>query len=452
MAELYGLTTRVSSVVWSRPVKQLLLIAYYFPPVAGGGVARALSFARHLPAHGWEVSVVAADPASAPLRDESRADTSGFHVTRVPTPPLFSRGRQAVIGRGSARPSGLYRAARALSGWILIPDSFAPWRKPATAAAAALLESGRYDALMTTSPPDTVHTVGLDLASGYSIPWVADFRDPWVALSYRRPPSAWHDARQRKMRQAVLEGADMILATTGALADQLRNLLPPGSATPVHHLPNGWEDDAQVDQLLVPRSGGLLEIVYTGTLWDVPGARTCLTGLARALGESGPGLTGSGLRIRIVGPHETGEIDLVRRLGLTEVVRFEGQVPYAESRARQSRADVLLLLQVHGKGFEVAIPGKLYEYVASGRPILAFLGPGEAAELVRQTGGWVVGPDDVDGAARAFSRLMKGERPGGDSESRRALADGYRRERIAGRLSKLLDALVEERGAPEGRA
>jgi glycosyltransferase involved in cell wall biosynthesis len=244
----------------------------------------------------------------------------------------------------------------------------------------------------------------------------------------------------------------MILATTGALADQLRGLLPANSATPVHHLPNGWEDDAPPVPVPSPTGDDLLEIIYTGTLWDVPGARTCLTGLVRAMRDPARAANHSGIRVRIVGPHESAEVELVRSLGLTGVVSFEGQVPYAESRARQLQADVLLLLQVHGEGFEVAIPGKLYEYVASGRPILAFLGPGEAADLVRQSGGWVVDPDDTDGAARSFTRLMTGERPGGESGPRQALADSFRRERIAGRLSELLDALVEGRGATEGGA
>jgi glycosyltransferase involved in cell wall biosynthesis len=432
-----------------RAVKRLLLIAYYFPPAAGGGVARALSFARHLPRHGWEVTVVAADPASAPLRDGSRGEVAGLDVHRVSVPALFSRSRRAVTGGGGARPSGLYRFTRSLANWFLVPDSFAPWRKPAAAEARRLLASGHYHAVLTTSPPDTVQTVGLDLASGLPIPWIADFRDPWVSLSYRKPPTAWHAARQEALRRAVLERADMILATTGALADHLRDLLPERSLTPVHHLSNGWEDDFTPQSAPAPPGSGLPEAVYTGTLWDVPAAHTCLEGLARSLRamKAGPGV---GLRVRIVGPHESTEVELVRGLGLGESVIFEGQVPYAEARAWQARADVLLLLQVHGEGYEVAIPGKLYEYIASGRPILAFLGPGEAADLVRRSGGWVVDPDDAGAAEAAFSRLLAGERPGGDSEARRELAGRYRRDRIAARLAAHLDTLASGRDTAEG--
>ena len=107
-------------------VKRLLLVSYFFPPAAGGGVARALSFARHLPRHGWQVSVICADPAAAPLRDASRDARlpEGTEVLPVAMPPGWARGRRAVAGEGSgARPGVLYRAARALAAWGLVPDS-----------------------------------------------------------------------------------------------------------------------------------------------------------------------------------------------------------------------------------------------------------------------------------------------------------------------------------------
>jgi glycosyltransferase involved in cell wall biosynthesis len=417
-------------------------------------VARALSFARHLPAHGWKVTVVAADPASAPLRDESRADAlpPEVEVHRVATPALFTRGRQAVIGPGSTRPTGLYRWAREMASWVLIPDSFAPWRKGAAAEAERLLAAGDFDAVLTTSPPDTVHLVGLDAVIDRSIPWVVDFRDPWIGISYKRPPTAWHASRQKNMRRSVLERADMILATTERLVESLRSLLPEGHKTLVHHLPNGWEDDVDPAEHRAQLDDGLLEIVYTGTLWDVPATRTCFTGLAHALGARDGGDGQTRLRVRIVGPHESREVGEVRQLGLGKIVQFDGQVPYAEARAAQSAADVLLLLQVHGEGFDVAVPGKLYEYVASAKPILAFLAAGEAADLVRESGGWVVDPDDVVGAAEAFASLLAGERPGGDSHTRRALADGYRRDRLVGRLAGFLDTLISGKPATKERA
>ena len=157
------------------------------------------------------------------------------------------------------------------------------------------------------------------------------------------------------------------------------------------------------------------------------------------------------LALDIIGPHESGEKELTERLGISNEVRFHGQVSYQESRKHQREADVLLLLQVHGAGYDVAVPGKLYEYLASGRPILAFLKAGEAADLVRRSGGWVVDPEDMAAAQAAFTRLLSGERPAAVSEERTKLAGMYRRDRIAEHLSDVLSALLEQTQKSSGK-
>lgn len=440
-------------------MKRLLLVSYFFPPASGGGVARALSFARYLPLHGWQVTVLCAESESVPLSDPSRETRlpEGVEVIRVPMPPGLARGRRAVVGGSGGRPSGLFAAARSLSRWLLVPDSYAPWRAAAVREAKARIQRGGIAAVLTTSPPDTAHLVGLGLERPGGPPWIADFRDPWIGLAYRRPPTPLHAARQRRMRDAVLARASLVLATTRASCEDIRERLSPESRSKVHHLPNGWEADVTLSPAREEGSpaggadGEPLRVVYTGTLWGVPATRTCFVGLARALAASPA--SGRALEVVIAGPHETRERKLASDLGLSRSVRFLGQVPYAESRSLQAAAGVLLLLQVHGSGYEAAIPGKLYEYVASGRPILAFLPREcEAADLVRACGGWVVAPEDERGAEEAFARLLGGERPGGDSPERLSIADAHRRDRLAVRLAELLDALVTRpAGAASGR-
>jgi glycosyltransferase involved in cell wall biosynthesis len=399
-------------------------------------VARPLSFARYLPALGWQVTVLCADHGSAPLADTSRnlALPQGVEVIRVPMPEGAARGRRAVIGGKPGRPSGLYRAARGAASWIWVPDSFAPWAPVATMYAKERLEKGGVNAILTTSPPDTVHLVGLGLTS--RLPWVADFRDPWIGLTYKRPPTPIHAWRQRKLRDQVLTRADLVLATTQASAAHLSKVAPSGK--PVAVLPNGWDPDIENTKTAPAEHGRRLRLVYTGTLWDVPAARLFFTALARALAAANT----RAIEVDIVGPYETEEKNLAQKLGLGDVVRFVGQVSYEESRRRQMEADVLLVLQVHGPGYDLAIPGKLYEYLASTRPILAFLPAGEGADLVTKAGGWVAVPDDEAAMEQALTRLVRGERPHGDSSARQMLAYEHRRDRIAERLAHLLDGLA----------
>jgi len=417
-------------------VKRLLLVCYYFPPAAGGGVARPLSFARYLPALGWQVTVVCADDRSAPLADSTRdlKLPQGVEVIRVPMPESAARGRRAVIGGKPGRPSGMYRAARGIASWIWVPDSFAPWAPVATMYAKQRLERGGVNAILTTSPPDSVHVVGLGLTT--ALPWVVDFRDPWIGLTYKRPPTPFHAWRQRKLRDAVLRRADLVLATTQASAAHLSKVAPSGKRVTV--LPNGWDPDFTEGAAHAGEPGRRLRVVYTGTLWDVPAARSFFAALAHAAAATGS----RALEVDIVGPYETQEKDLVHKLGLGDLVRFVGQVGYEESRRRQAEADVLLVLQVHGPGYDLAIPGKLYEYLASPRPILALLPPGEGADLVTRAGGWVVAPEDERGMEQVLTRLLRGERPHGESPARQMIAYEHRRDRIAERLAHLLDEVA----------
>jgi glycosyltransferase involved in cell wall biosynthesis len=305
--------------------------------------------------------------------------------------------------------------------------------------------------VLSSSPPDTVHLAALDALTGRGLPWVADFRDPWIGLAYKKPPSSWHAIRQRELRDSVLRRANLVLATTEALAEDLRKQLPDGARARVETISNGWEDDVQLTPTEPLAGEDRVRIVYTGTLWDVPATRICLQAMAAALEEQKRESDHAGLALDLIGPYESGEKELTERLGISNEVRFYGQVPYRESRKRQREADVLLLLQVHGAGYEVAVPGKLYEYLASGRPILAFLRAGEAADLVRGSGGWVVDPEDMAGARSAFARLLSGERPAADSVERRKLARLYRRDRIAEQLSAVLSALLDETRQSSGK-
>lgn len=423
---------RLAPASYRAAVKRLLLVCYYFPPAAGGGVARALSFARYLPPLGWQVTVLCADHASAPLEDPSRRVElpQGVEVIRVPMPESAARSRRAVIGGKGGRPSGMYRAARNLSSWIWVPDSFAPWAPIATMYAKERLERGGVNAILSTSPPDTVHLVGLGLTT--ALPWIVDFRDPWIGLTYKRPPTPLHAWRQRKLRDQVLARADLVLATTRAAAEHLSKVAPPGKRIAV--LPNGWDPDFTQTAAHAEPSRRL-RLVYTGTLWDVPVARSFFAALARALAQAKT----RAIEVDIIGPYESAEKDLVQKLGLGDVVRFAGQVGYEESRRRQQEADVLLLLQVHGPGYHLAIPGKLYEYLATSRPILAFLPPGEGADLVTRAGGWVVSQEDERGIEAALARLLRGERPQGESPARQMLAYEHRRDKIAAQLVQLLN-------------
>lgn len=424
--------------------RRVLILCYFYPPLAGGGVHRALAFTRYLPAQGWDCSVVCAGEEDYWVMDSSLG-------ARVPpeTEVLRVRGGSAIAAwlrlRGSQRgrrAGGTFATLRRLSDWWLMPDSYAGWAERARAAAARRLERGDIDVVLSTSPPDSVHLAALALRRRFGVPWVADFRDPWVGLYLREPPTSWHRARQARLERAVLEGADRVLVASRTHARELGKRSD--AQVPVDrqvHLPNGFEP-GETEARPAPEAE-MFTLVFTGTLSQMPDTGTFLEAL-HDLFVRRPDVRRR-LRARLVGPFDADYADRAVALGLTGIVEFTGPMAHAETRAMQRSAAALLLWKP--RGMPTMVPGKLYEYLDAGRPLLALLdSDDEAAELVRRAGGAVIAPGDrASAAAWIESQFEKWKAGGAAAPSRPVWLEDHRRDVLAGRLAGVLDALVGSR-------
>jgi len=418
--------------------KRLLALAYFFPPLAGGGVHRVLSFARHLPAHGWDVTVVCAGENDYWVRDESLLGRvpGATEVLRVPGGSAISA-LLRLRGASGRRRGGAFAPLRSLSDWWLLPDSYAGWAKRAEREAAKRLARGGIDALLTTSPPDSVHLAGAKLAKRFRVPWVADFRDPWIGLHFRTPPSAWHRARHEAMEREVLGRADLVLAASRTHLDAIA---AGGAARRAEHLPNGFEPEAGL--AAAEADPDHFRLAFTGTLSLMEDAGTLLEAVHEVLARVPEARRR--LRVDLAGPYDTDYEDRALALGLTGIVRFAGPLPHSESRALQRSADALLLWKPRAAGFRTMVPGKLYEYLDAGRPVIALLpAEDEAAALVRRAGGVVLPPGNREALARELeTRYMEWKQHGRASNGRPDWLGEHARPEIARRLAAQLDGLT----------
>ncbi len=420
--------------------RRVLLLAHFFPPLAGGGVHRALSFVRYLPAHGWDCTVVCAGEDDYWVRDASLLASvpSGTEVLRVGGGSALSAWLRLRGGAGRRR-AGTFAGLRALSDWWLLPDSYAGWSRRARTVAARRIAAGGVDVLLSTSPPDSAHLAAADIAESSGIPWVADFRDAWIGLGFRTPPTAWHRSRHRAMERRVIERADLVLTASRTHFDELGA----GSgaiARKSGHLPNGFEPSpAAPDESSDPDH---FRIAYTGTLSLMEDAATLLEAVHDLLARRPEARRR--IRLDLAGPYDLEYEDRATALGLTGIARFPGPVSHADSRALQRRADALILWKPRGKGYRTMVPGKLYEYLDSGRPVLALLpADDEAAGLVRRAGGDVLPPGDRGQLARALeTRYMAWKQGGRAPLARPGWLTEYERTHLAARLAAHLDALT----------
>jgi len=436
-------------VAGDRRRRRLLILCYFFPPLAGGGVHRVLSFVRELPRHGWNCTVVCAGRKDYWVTDDTlEASVPGeTEVIRVEGGSALAAWLRMRGGDRGRRSGATFSRLRSLSDWWLLPDSYAGWARRAASVARRRVQRGDVDALLSSSPPDSVHLAADRARRGFDLPWVADFRDPWVALHLRKPPTAWHRAQQERMEARVLDDADLVLAASRTHAEALRRRASRGPGR-VMHLPNGFEPFAGEDhgEAAPPAplaAGPHFQLVFTGTLSQMPETEVLLEALHELL-QRRPELRRR-VRARLAGPYDRGYEDRAVALGLTGIVEFTGPISHAAARTLQERADLLLLWKPPES--PTMVPGKLYEYLASGRPIVALIPKEEeAAELAERGGAVRIDPGDRAALAAEIGRrvdawLARGREP---DRERPWLAE-HTRSALAGRLADALDAQIEAR-------
>jgi glycosyltransferase involved in cell wall biosynthesis len=389
---------------------RILVVTYYFPPSGGPGVQRALKTVRYLRAFGYEPVVLTVEAGAYPSLDESLARDvpEGVRVVRTAAPDPFAlyarltgRSRQQAVAVGTVGQGGgpLARLAVWLRANVFLPDARVGWVPFARRAARDLLrEAARehrpYAAVLTTGPPHSAHLVGL----GLGVPWVADFRDPWTAINFYDDLPMTRPARalDRALERRVLRAADAVVTVSPSWARRLDRAgdLSPGT---VHVVQNGVDEaDLEGVPAAAVRDDAFV-LAHVGSLYGTRDPRALWAALRRLRGEGAvPRLV-----VRLVGRTDPDVRAAAEATGVpVEAVPY---VTHTEAVAEMGRAGLLVLSIEPFRADRGMITGKLYEYLASGRPVLA-LGPpdGDAAALLAETGGGaVLARDDADGVAEA---------------------------------------------------
>lgn len=377
---------------------KLLLVTLYFPPAGGGGVQRPLKLASHLPALGIETHVLAPDDPGVAHRDaELPVPTQAWvHRVRYVGPkgdkPLERlRGKQGLARLGTQ--------ATLLGRRLLVPDENIPWSTVALPAAIRIARREEIDVVLTTSPPGSLHLVGAAVQAATGAKWVADLRDSLVAHPHRRG----HESRLARAKEKAAEGvarlvaarADAIVAAADAIAEEARALGPRGCVVTIA---NGCDFDDFAG--LEHRPSDRFRITHAGSFFGKRDPKPFL----RALAESGL----EDVVVRFVGDFRAEDRAFAESLGLGERLELPGYVSRRRSLELQRDSEALLLLipEAGGRGRGV-LSGKVFEYLAAERPILAAVPPdGAAAQLVRDTGaGLVAAPDDVPALRDALAEL-----------------------------------------------
>lgn len=424
--------------------RRLLVVSCFFPPIGGGGVQRMVKLLRYLDPGRWQVDVLAMDPGESWVTDASLLAQipASVRVHRVPSPlPTSLPATRAAREQGS-RPDRLYNHARRLVGWFSPPDVYLPWALRARLRLRQLLASGSFDALVSTSPPDSAHLVVGRLARRHGLPWLVDFRDPWTQRLHYQPPTRLHRRLECRMERIVVEGADALVMVTEPMRRDFARRHP-SCAAKMRTLTNGFDPADYPPSIPELDGGGPLRLVHTGTLT----LRRNVVPLVETLGhlrKLRPGLV-EHLRVDLIGSRDELNERLVREARLGDLVRFHAGLQHKAVIDAQRHAPALLLLDAAGPGSELTLPGKLFEYFGAQRPIFALASPEGSGRLLAETGtGVCFGPGEYAQAAHTLDAWISAWQAGrlrwlGNEE---AIAP-YRRTAIAARFAEILETLID---------
>ena len=402
----------------------------HFPPGGGGGVQRPLKFATHLPALGIETHVLAPDvPGLAPTEAELELPTRAWiHRVRYIGPRAGRPAERLLAKQGLARVG---TQAALLGRRLLVPDENVPWSTFALPVAIRLVRREDIDVVLTTSPPPSLHLLGAAVKRATGAAWVADLRDPLTSHLHRRG----YESQLARLKETTVGGvarlvasqANAIVAASDAIAEEVRGLGPKGKVVTIA---NGCDFDDFAG--LEHHQSSRLRITHTGHFHGKRDPKPFL----KALAESGL----DDVVVRFAGDFRAADREYAESLGLGDRVELLGDVSRRRSLELQRDSEALLLLipESGGRGRGV-LTGKIFEYLAAERPILAVVpADGAAAHLVRDTGaGVVVASDDVEAMREALLDLHRRWRDGSldgtplSAEWRARLARGGRVEELA---------------------
>lgn len=386
-------------------MRRVLFIAYLFPPIANSGTRRSLAFANHLPDNGWEPLVLSCAPEpQAPLEPELLAELRpGLRVERV---PLQSRMRAQ---RWAGWLPGAFgaRAVEALA-WRLrvradVPDAAAAWLQPAVARALQLHAEVGFDAIYASGWPWTAFLVAREVSRRTGKPFVLDYRDQWTPsgdMAWEHVSAAQARENPALERQAASAAAGIITVTRPLLGSIGRDCGRSG----LHLITNGFEPSDFAGDV-VPPGDGLLRIAYTGVWRPGYGLHDLYAAIALLKSRSSPEL--AHLRVHAAGFAPGPAADA----GVTDWVSELGPLPHGRALQLMKQADLLYLPVPTGYYATASLPGKLFEYLGCGRPVLAVVPEGsEVWRVLGDAGGGTrCEPGDVEALANMLLAWLRGE-------------------------------------------
>jgi glycosyltransferase involved in cell wall biosynthesis len=421
------------------PPRRVLVIAYYFPPMGLSGVQRTLKFVKYLPQYRWLPTVLTVEPGGYFARDETlMRDLQNPDITVVRTAPAgpgkFSRKEVVELP-----PERMRKALSRFSDMLFIPDNKIGWKREAVERALELHKKTPFDLIFATAPPFTDFLIGAAVKAKINKPLVLDYRDPWVDYPFKFYLTPLHKQRNIALERRALRASSHVITTNRRVKELLISRYKFLTYQDIEIIPQGYdpEDFSGIGDGHAGRAhADKMRITYAGVFWEDRVPDYFLQALHDLFNEK-PKLRGR-IEAVFVGNFREENMKLVSRLGLHDAVKVLGYLPHPECIREIVNSDVLWVIV----GDDLGSPGKTYEYIGAGKPILGCVPEGFLKLTIDEAGGKTVAPDDVEGIKKAimtyFDQFERHKLTGPKSE----VVQKYNRIGLTGSLVKVFESLL----------
>lgn len=371
-------------------LERILIVSYYWPPAGGPGVQRWLKFAKYLPDFGYEPIIYTPENPNYPLVDEElvKEIPEGIKVLKQPIKEpyriasLFSKNKSKSLSAGiipqARKQSLLDKVLLWIRGNFFIPDARIGWVAPSVSYLKKYIQEYNINTVITTGPPHSMHLIGCQLKEQLNIKWIADFRDPWTTIGYHKELKLTKKSIEKHiaLESRVLTTADEIIVTSKSTKKEFAAL----TTKPITVITNGYDVEyvgriTRDEKFSLAHIGSFLSNRNPRVLWK---AIVELRKENKEFKEA--------FQLKLIGKISQEIQDVIAEFHLEECTLNLGYVSHHEALIEQRKSQVLLLVEIDSEDTKAIIPGKLFEYMAAERPILA-IGPDEADffEIIKET-------------------------------------------------------------------
>jgi hypothetical protein len=370
-------------------MKRALVITYYWPPSGGPGVQRWLKFVTYFKEFGIEPIVFIPDNPHYPLKDKSIISEipEGIKIIRFPIKEpygfakIFSKKKTNRVSSGiitKKKQSFKEKLMLWVRGNFFIPDARIGWVKPSVSFLEDYLSKNKIDIIITSGPPHSLHLIGKSLKRKTGIKWLADFRDPWTTIHYHKSLKLNKRSQKKhlELESEVLTNADLVVVTSDNTKKEFQKI----THSPIEVITNGYD----VKKKIIPNLDSQFTLVHIGSLLSNRNPEILWSVLSEIKNENEE--FSKDLSIKLMGAVSEDVLKSIEDFGLATNCKTFGYISHQEAIQQQHNSQVLLLVEMDTLETKSIIPGKLFEYIAAKRPILA-LGPegSDVKDILKET-------------------------------------------------------------------